>query len=333
MRDFAGLIPAKGFLPIAGDTLILRKTLVYIDSSGQADDTATVGNVYGVASSTVDNRSTAPSGGAAGAEDIDVEFGMFEFAYTGGVPTIGQVLFGVDNNTVSTSSAGGTLGIAGYCTDVNPTTSRCFVLVGPTIVAQIILAADVAADLATAEAAIDALEANAITAQACIPVPVTSFLADGLLLENFVDGTKNGVALVDSECVGFRWNPVGQDTTTLSTSVALPQDLDDAAAVVIHALVFRVGSSDTTAVIAGAGYFQTVGAAHTADDDCITVDTAAIAAATTVVQEVTLAIAAADVPPAPCSLTFTLTPSSALDADDLVVTSVWIEYTRKVLAA
>src|SRR5690606_3820156 len=109
-------------------------------------------------------------------------------------------------------------------------------------------------------------------------------------------------------------------------------DLDDSADVIVHILGYRVGAADTTAALTVGAFFRTVGAAFSADSTAGG-NMTAFEAATTVVSEETLTILAADVPASPSSLLLTLVPTAALDADDLVVLEVWIEYTRKLLAS
>lgn len=316
---FAGLAPSIGDFPVAANTLLIRNTLVCLNASGQlvpgvdGEGFHAIGRVQ----STFDNRTTAPEGGAAGAIWGTVDYGVFDWVIDGSTPVPGNVVYVVDNQTVSLDSSGGTRGIAGYVSRVEGT--KIFVHMGPTVVAQALQIASIVVD--------------ATSAQAFIPIPITSWRDGGGPLAAFVDGSVNGTQLVDSEALGFRFGPVGEDTTVLSTSVAMPPDLDDAHDVVLHVLAFRVGSADTTTVLVGSAFFQTVGAAHTADADAITVDSAALDAATTIVGEYTLTIAAADVPAAPCALTLTLAPSAALDADDLVVVGTWLEYTRALRAS
>jgi hypothetical protein len=319
---------------------LIGGTIAVVNSDGnvQAPVDGDGFNACGILVADVDNRATTELGGGAGAVNAAVNYGTFGVGYTGTAPKPGQVVFVVDNQTVSIDSDSSQRGIAGLC--VEQRNGMAYVAMGPQVVGMIAIAAAEAADLDqaqtdinTAEAAIDALEADALSAQAFIPIPLTSWLDGGAPMAAFVDGSVNGVALVDSEVVGFRFNPVGEDTSVLSTSVALPPDLDDAADVVLHVAAARIGAADTTTVLSGGAFFQTMGAAYDADADAITVDSAALAAATKVVTEYTLTIAAADVPAAPAVLTLTLAPSAALDADDLVICGTWIEYTRKLRTA
>lgn len=337
---WAGEFPHRGTFAVAANTFCLGGTIACVDADGRTTPGALNAglNAVGKYGHHVANLTTSESGGAAGAVDADIQYGIFGWLYDGTVPEPGQVVFVLDNQTVTIDSNAGARGIAGYCAELRD--GLCWVLMGPTVVGQIVIAADVEADLDQAETdidnletVVDALEVDSLSAQCFVPIPLTSWLDGGAPMAAFVDGSVNGVALVDSEVVGFRFNPVGEDTSVLSTSVALPPDLDDAADVVLHVAAARIGAADTTTVLSGAAFFQTMGAAYDADADAITVDSAALAAATKVVTEYTLTIAAADVPAAPAVLTLTLAPSAALDADDLVICGTWIEYTRKLRTA
>lgn len=182
------------------------------------------------------------------------------------------------------------------------------------------------------ETRLAALEGSETSALGFVPIPITAWTDGGGPLVPFDDGVANGIGLHDSEALGYRFNPVGEDTSTLVTNVPLPPDLDDAEDVVLHVECFRVGAADVTTVLVGSAFFHVAGAAHTADADAITADSAAIDEATTIVAEKTLTIAGDDVPPSPASVTLTLTVDAALDADDLVITSTWLTYTKKLVA-
>jgi hypothetical protein len=337
VRDtvFAGVVPSRGTYGIKANVLIKKGALVCVDSAGRAMPGGLIAAgalaAVGKSSATYDN-----TGGAADAVDVEVEFGTFGWVSAGGgdaitADDVGKVCYVVDDQTVALTSDTDTRGVAGYITEYR--NGEVFVWMGPHVAGQIVIAASEASQLDTAQADIDALQADALTTQAFIPIPIMSWTDNGAPLIVFADGTANGTALVDSEAFGFRFNPVGEDTSVLVTSVPMPPDLDDAADIVLHVMCFRVGASDTTTVLVGNAFFQTVGAAHTADADAITVNSAAIDAATTVLEEVTLTIAGADVPASPSTLTLTLAPSAALDADDLVIVGTWLEYTRKLLTS
>jgi hypothetical protein len=336
LTPYAGIVPTKGTLPIAADTLILAGTIVCVNGDGRAvpgvdgEGFAAVGKAV----STVDNRTEAPSGGAAGAEDIEIDFGVHGWAFTGTTPEPGQVVFVVDNQTVSVDSDSGQRGIAGYVSEV--VGSTCYVQMGPTTAGQIVIASAEAADLDQAQIDIDAVEArlddletDALSVQHMIPIPLSSWrvASDGSAIPGFTDTTTDGYSLVNSEALGIRIN---DDTLAAwATSVVLPPDLDDAEDITFHVLGFRVGAADTTVVMTVGAFFQTVGAAHNASSDAGG-NTTAFDAATNVVSEETLTILAAAVPAAPAVMTLTMVPSVALDDDDLVVLGTWIECTRKL---
>jgi len=290
--------------------MFFKGTLVSLNASGEAIvpvDGDGFG-AFGVCQASLDGRAGKPDENA----DVEVSFGVFGFTVLGTAPKPRDVLYVVDNQTVSLDSDGGARGVAGICIEYRARNvgNQAFVYVGP----QVYMPAAEAALLAT-------------VAQGCVPVPLTSFvLSTGAPLVVYADGT-DGLEVADSEAMGYRFN---DDTTAaIFACVPLPQDLDDAEAIEIHVLASRVGSADTTAVLTVGAFFQIVGAAHTADANAGG-NSAAIAAATTVVQELTVTIAAGDVPPAPCAVTISLVPDAALDADDLRIHAVWLEYTRSL---
>jgi hypothetical protein len=188
--------------------------------------------------------------------------------------------------------------------------------------------ADVATGVVQAETDITALQTDATSAQAFVQIPLNSIrLATGAALPAYSDGT-DGLTLQDSELFGIRFNDGVH--TAMAVSVPMPPDLDETADVVLHALGARIGTSDTDAALAIGAFFQTVGADYDADADAGGNTSAFSAAATKEISEVTLTIAAANVPAAPCQLSLTVASHTTLDADDLVVGSLWLEYTRKL---
>jgi len=242
------------------------------------------------------------------------------------------VVYVQDNQTIGADSDSGANGIAGYVVDIVDDT-EFYVSMGPHIAGQIVIAASEASQLDTAQTEIQAIEDHLLTAQYHIPTaPVSGWAADGGPMVAWVDGSVNGLELTGSELQGYRFGPVGEDTSVISTTVALPADLDTAEDLVVHLMGARVGAADTTMVLAVGAFFQTAAAAYDADADAGG-NTAAIAEATTLMTEKTVTIAAADVPATPCLLTLTIAPDAALDADDYVLGAVWLEGTRKLLTS
>lgn len=185
-----------------------------------------------------------------------------------------------------------------------------------------------------------ATEANAAmtTAQACIHVDLQSgMLAAGTPLAAWADNVSSnpGITLADSKAKAVRWNNNGTQTAVWY-SITADQDVDDAAALVAHFLVSKSSNTvgDATKVTM-AGFFQTAGALHDADVDvggdsnAVTGDLAA-----KTVSELTFSISAADLPPAPWSLSFSIKPKDGtLGTDDFLCHGCWFEYTRTPLAA
>lgn len=186
--------------------------------------------------------------------------------------------------------------------------------------------------------ALEELYAGAQTAQAQINVPLSSaILAAGTPMAAWANNASSnpGITLADSKCVALRWND-NTTTTAVWFNVPLPQDLDDTAAIVLHFLVSKSGATlaDATTMTVTA-FFQTAAALHDADTDCGGVSSALVGDATAkTVTELTLTIAAGDVPPAPCSLSFSVKPTGATcTTDDVILSGMWIEYKRKILAS
>ena len=336
---FAGEFPHKGTLPIAANVLILKGTIVAVNATGYAVVGVDDNNAFpavGKASSTVDNRTTAPSGGGAGAELIEVEYGVHGWAFDGTTPVAGQVVYVLDNQTVTLDSDSGTRGIAGYVSEVVGTT--CYVLMGPTVAGQIVIAATEASQLDTAQTDITNLETDATTAYAQVEIPIASFLdADGDPLAKFVsdDNTTFGFNLADSEALNLRWNNHATPGTAL-TQVSLPYDLDDTAAAYLEFLCSKSGATvgDATTLTLTA-YITAAGDLHDADANCGGVTNALTgdaAAKTTAVLSRT--IAAADIPANARSMTFTVTPTAGtLGTDDLMIHSVRLRYKREQMTS
>lgn len=315
----SGVLPAKGTMGVAADVLILKGTLVSIDGSGNADVITNGQDIAGVAASTYDNRTTSRySDGTAGAIDAEVDFGEFEFPYTGTAPKMGETLFAVDNQTVSVDSNGGVRGVAGFCVAPADTTAGTVRLyIGPHVSGAY---ADVAATGAIATAASTKVDNLAVVE---IPIPLGSFRkADGSAVAAFSNGVADGFNLTDSEAFGIRWND--DVFTAFWADVRLPTDLDTGSAVELHFLVSKIGSTDTTAVLTVSCFRNRPGALHDAGAD-LGGNTAAISEATKTVADksVTLANTAAG-----DNLSFSVVPSAALDDDDLLLLACWLKCTR-----
>lgn len=300
--------PTRGTGPVAANTQLFKNTLVCQDASGNLiAPAAGAGDVLGKTSAYTDNRTGSEAGGAAGAIEAEYECGVFFWDLLEGesTPLPHTIMYAVDNQTVSANSAGGTLPVAGPVTEVRRIAGRLQVgvFLGPAA------AAGVAASKVVR-----------------LPVPLGSLrLSTGAAIAAFSDGVADGFQLADSEAFSLRIND--DSTTVFSASVALPDDLDDAGAVRVHMLASRVGTADQTAAVTVGAFFQVVGAAHTADANAGGATSAV--AVDSVVNEVFVTLAAADVPAGPNVLTLTFQVTAALDADDLLIHGIWLEFTKK----
>jgi hypothetical protein len=302
-----GEIPHRGTYSMAANTLLYKGQIVTQDSAGRAAVPGAGQNAIGISASTYNNRTGAPSGGAADAMKAEVEYGVQGLAFTGTAPTPGDVVYVVDNQTVSLDPTG-SRGIAGICSETKNGTGDdglCYVFMGPLAVA-----------IATgAQAAVS------------IDIPLGGWrLSTGAAIPAFGNGTADGFSLVGSEGLAIRIND--DSTTVFAGTCRLPESLPANAALSLHILVSRVGSSDpTTAKLTPHVYRNREGAAYDAGNDLVTGDTALLDAATTVMQELTVAIDQNGGAKAGDVLTVTLAAkvSPGLDNDDANIHAVWIE--------
>lgn len=341
--NFAGLIPGRGTFPIKANVRIFKGSIVGLDTAGRAMPGDTVANgcvkVVGKASATYDNRTGSVLGGAAGAVDVEVEFGVFEFlSASGGGDDIaaddaGKVCFVVDDQTLALTNNTDTRALAGLITEVRD--GRVYAWMGPHVAAMLVIAASEASQVDTAQVDIDALQADAATANAYVHVPLTSFLdADGDPLAKFVSAGSPtfGFNLADSEALNLRWNNDATPGTALC-QLSLPPDLDDAAAAELEFLCSKSGATvgDATTLTCTA-FILANGDLHDADANAGGVTDALVGNATAkTTKKLTLTLAAADIPAGAHSMTFTVTPTAGtLGTDDLMIHSVRLRYTRKI---
>lgn len=144
-----------------------------------------------------------------------------------------------------------------------------------------------------------------------------------------------GYTILDSKAFGLKWGSHANPVLVMG-SVPVPDDLDDTATMVLHIQASKTGATLADAVtFLVAGWFQTVGALHDAGSDVGGTTSAMTGdAIAKTVQEVTLTITAANVPPAPAKLTFTFKPTDGkLGTDDLLVSRIWFSYTKKIMTS
>lgn len=130
LTDGSAPYPSRGTAPAADDQMFYKGTLV----SRNADDEAIVPvdndgfNVSGVCQASLDGRDGKPDENA----DVEHVFGVFGFTVTGDAPKFGDVLYVVDNQTVSLDPDTGR-GVAGICVEYRERNvgNQAFVWVGP----------------------------------------------------------------------------------------------------------------------------------------------------------------------------------------------------------
>lgn len=289
-----GPLPQVGTFGMAAAINILKGTIVTLDDAGRADTPAAGQDAIGVAAATFINAS-----GAADAVDAEVTYGVFGFFIDGTTPKARQVVYVVDNQTVSLDPAGGR-GIAGIVTEVRANqggVNQAFVWMGPHVVASIRGGLDV-------------------------EVPLGNFrLSTGAAIPAFAGGSADGFSLSDSEGFGLRIND--DSTTVFVGNCRLPELVPAGATVTLHVLASRVGATDTAVeLLTPVVFANREGVAYDAGASLVTGNFGVMAGATKVVHELTKAITGAQGGDA---LTITLAAVTAnLANDDLIIHSVWI---------
>lgn len=185
------------------------------------------------------------------------------------------------------------------------------------------------------DARLDALEADAATANATVSIPLNSFTAaDATPLTKFASaGTPTfGLNITDAESLSLRWNN-DASPGSVACQVSMPEDLDDAAAVILEFLVSKSGATvgDATS-LAITAFLLSPGDLDDADANAGGTTAALVGNATAKTTTLlTRTIAAADVPAGVQTMYFTVTPTAGtLGTDDLCLHSVRMRYTRKI---
>lgn len=296
-----GQIPNKGTYSMAANTLLFKGQIVTQDSAGRAAVPGAGQNAVGISNATYNNRTGAPSGGAADAVKAEVEYGVQGLNYTGTAPKPGQVVYVVDNQTVSLDPTG-SRGVAGIVSESKTATGDdglCYVFMGPLAIAM----------------------ANALAGSFTVDLPITAFrLASGAAIPAYADGT-NGIELASSEGLCYRLND--DVTTVIWSQCRLPESLPAGAVVTLHILAARVGASDAaTATLTPSVFANREGVAPEAGAALTTGDFALMAAATTVIGEFTKTITGAQ---AGDVLSVSLAANTTnLDDDDARIHACWI---------
>jgi hypothetical protein len=296
-----GQTPDNGTFGMAANTLLFKGQIVTLDSAGRAAVPGAGQNAVGISKATYNNRTGAPSGGAADAVKAEIAYGVNGLAFTGTAPRFGQVVYVADNQTVTLDPTG-SLGIAGVCAETKNATGDdglCYVFMGPLAIAQ----------------------AEALQSAQAADLPITGFrLATGAAVPAFSNGAADGYTLADSEALCLRIND--DSTTAFWQSVRLPESMPAGSTVTIHTLLSRIGATDTAVALLTPHVFANrEGVAYDSLADLVTGDFALIASATKVVVERTKTITGAQ---AGDVLSVSLTAAAGLANDDLGIHACWI---------
>jgi len=316
LTEYCGLTPSHGTIAVKANAILYKGTLVSRTAAGlgiapvDGDGFPAVG----VAAATYDN-----TGGADSAINAELAYGVHGFAYTGSAPVAGDIVYMVDNQTVSTSSAGDTRGVAGYVSEKVGTIAYVVVGMGsPGFLAA----------LAAHDADVAALQADALHARR-IAIPLTSLreaiafnvgaiAANGGVLASDTTPVLSAINGATDGCQRVRWAAANVHQVIFQINV--PEDLDDTVNLKLYT---RTASGGTTNAVgfAVASYFD--------EADTAIADTSATNQTVTYANALTT-IAAADVPAGATTLTIGLTPV-AHGTDVMDLTAVWLEYTPKLL--
>lgn len=183
------------------------------------------------------------------------------------------------------------------------------------------------ADVGDHETRVLALEANAVSAQATIPVPLNAISQeDGTALTKQASTTAGFAQLANKEVVIDI--PVNCSAgENLQFSVPVPQDLDDTEDITVHVLAGKAADLDELTL--DCEVFPCA-AGDTANADIQ--DTAA-QAITQAASELVFTCGADGVLAAPGTLTVVLALGGTNDGDAVYIYGVWIEYTKKIMTA
>ncbi len=290
LTDAGPPTPTMGTLPSAANQLFYKGTMVSHDANGRAvvPTDADGLNAAGVSNATFDNRTGSEAGGLDDDLDIEIMFGVYGFTILGSNPIIGDLVYVVDNQTVSLDSLDGTRGVAGYVSEVreHAGVDQAFILFIP--------------------GGAGALAALAF-ASGHLSVPL-----GGLA---FADGTVNGF---DQTVFGFRLNNAIDDQPVVS-AVALPSDIDVTQNVVVTVRAYIIDDAvddDVTMVL--------MARFNGGDDEAPLV--AQVLAETA--ADFVFTIPAVDVPAGAKALYLEADADAALDTSDVVIESIEVEFTR-----
>ncbi len=187
-----------------------------------------------------------------------------------------------------------------------------------------------------AEAALAEIYQHLKSAKGIINIPMPVITDAGVALAAFVSADEATMGYcVTAKGLGIRWNNHATPGA-VGAKVIVPPDADVTANMVLHILAAKTGATvgDATKFTVAA-YNNVVDAAYDADAT-FGGDTSAMVGDATAkdVQEVTLALALANLAAYPAAIELTIKPKDGtLGTDDVIMLAAWIEYKKKLLTA
>ncbi len=250
-------------------------------------------------------------------------------ATAAGAFSIGATLYGAADGKVDDASSGTAIGIA---------------LEAATADGDIVEVIDFTI-ISTTAATISIADSGAFTSETDVEAALAEIYQDLLSVQSFMGvplgaiTQEDGTALLKQATTVAGFKQLSDKETTINIpvncsageslgfSVPVPQDLDDSADVIVHALVGKDADNDVLTLDSEV-YPSAAGDVGNADIQ----DTAA-QTITQAVSELTFTCGADGVLAAPGTLSVVLALGGTNDGDAVNLYGVWIEYTRKILTS
>jgi len=312
LTDSTGFSPMRGTHPIAANTLILKGTQVGLDAAGRVLPAGLLSSgvlfAIGKASSTIDNRTGSALGGAAGAADVEVEYGVHGWLSAASadeitIADIGKKVFMLDNQTVALTSGDNARGPAGVVSEVR--NGFVYVYQGP----------HVAGLRGAGTLLLSLYDFREVSSGG----DVANIAANGGLLASDTTPILRGDAAESQE---IAWAAANADI--VATQITLPPDVDGSKPITVDLFVY----TDNTG---GGGIEAATFTVETSwDGGALVSDAATDAPPATTIHKVTATIAAADIPDSPSVLTLMLTPGTHAN-DPVQLVGARLNYQRLAL--
>ena len=250
--------------------------------------------------------------------------GTYEVEAAGAI-TVGATVYGADDGKISTTSSGSSNGVVKAAVSGSGSIAELVPAPYLSTTAATVSIADSGGftSTATVEAALAEIYQHLVTAQGFIPIALTSVWESDATNASALTGATTPVldmANGDTDS-GMVLTWVASNSDAIIFQTPLPPDIDTTADVVVHFRAKSGGSTDTP-TFAADSYFN--------EGDTKVEDTSSALGAA--VAENTITIAAADVPSGAQTLTCELTPG-AHTTDTIVLSAIWVEYTKSILTS